>query len=284
MPNPILSLASLSARILPMPLKRALYRLPFAGGLRNMLNRAAPQGLSQVEVAAGELAGVKVLLDMQAEKDYWLGTYEPELQAAIKNFVRPGDVAYDVGANIGYISLLFARAVGSSGRVFSFEALSDNQLRLEANLSLNPSLGVVRLVPQAVVDKPREVEFLVHASGGMGKATGSAGRQEQYQETLKVLGTSLDNFVFAQDNPPPDIIKLDIEGGEVMAMPGMTRLLTEVRPLFFIELHGPEAARVVWDTLTEHGYSLHGMQSGYPLIPAFEDLDWKAYIVAKPPA
>ncbi|KAA3642941.1 MAG: FkbM family methyltransferase [Chloroflexi bacterium] len=284
MANPILSLASFSARVLPMPLKRALYRLPFAGGLRKLLNRAAPQSLSQVEVAAGELKGVKLLLDMHSQKDYWLGTYEPELQAAIKDFVKPGDVAYDVGANIGYVSLMLARHVGPEGRVISFEALPDNLVRIESNLSLNPRLGNVRLVPKAVVDTPRSVEFLVHASGGMGKAAGSAGREEQYQETLSISGTSLDDFVYVQDNPPPDVIKLDIEGGEVLAMPGMQRLLAEAKPVLFIELHGPEAARVVWDTLTEHGYSLHIMQRGYPAITAFEDLDWKAYLVARPSA
>jgi hypothetical protein len=47
---------------------------------------------------------------MQVDKDYWLGTYEPELQAALREFIQPGMVTYDIGANIGYVSLLMAKA------------------------------------------------------------------------------------------------------------------------------------------------------------------------------
>ena len=57
-------------------------------------------------------------LDLRAEKDYWLGTYEPDLQAAARKLVQPGGTVYDVGANIGFISLACANLVGMSGRVF----------------------------------------------------------------------------------------------------------------------------------------------------------------------
>ena len=122
MGNPLLSLASLTARVLPMPLKRAIYRwAPLARLIRGGLNLAAPAGLTQVSIASGALRGMRMLLDLQVEKDYWLGTYESQLQMVIAEWVGPGMVAYDLGANIGYISLLFARAVGKSGQVFAFE-------------------------------------------------------------------------------------------------------------------------------------------------------------------
>jgi len=76
-----------------------------------------------VQVAAGGLQGLRLSLDMQTEKDYWLGTYEPELQAAVADLVKPGMQVYDVGANIGYVSLLLARRVGAAGHVYAFEAL-----------------------------------------------------------------------------------------------------------------------------------------------------------------
>ncbi|MBN2550389.1 MAG: hypothetical protein JXB15_14595, partial [Anaerolineales bacterium] len=127
MKKAILSLAAWTARVLPMPVKRLVYRFqPLARLVRGSLNRAVPQGLTAVEVAAGGLAGVQLYLDLQTEKDYWLGTYEPELQAAVERWVRPGMVIYDVGANIGYISLLLARQTGLEGRIFAFEALPDN--------------------------------------------------------------------------------------------------------------------------------------------------------------
>ena len=69
---------------------------------------------------------------------------------------------------------------------------------------------------------------------------GSAGRDDRYESEVNVLGISLDEFVYGQGNPPPQVVKMDIEGGEVLALPGMRRVLTEARPLMLMELHGPE--------------------------------------------
>jgi len=280
----ILSMAAWAARSLPDWAKRSIYRVgPLARLVRGELNRAAPVGLSTVTVAAGELAGLHILLDMQTEKDYWLGTYEPELQAALRELVRPGMVAYDVGANIGYISLMLSRLVGESGQVFAFEALPDNVGRLRTNLDLNSVGGRVTVIPGAVVDQAGTVSFLVGPSGGMGKASGSAGRQDvAYSQTIDVVGLSLDEFVYGQGNPPPQLIKIDIEGGEVLALPGMARLLNDFHPLILMELHGPQAARVAWKLLQSAGYRICQMKPGYPSVTSLDELDWKAYLVAFP--
>lgn len=286
MSNPVLSLAGWLARRLPPPVKRALYKIgPLAGVIRGGLNRAAPHGLAQISVAAGDLAGYRLSLDLQSEKDYWLGTYEPELQATIADLVKQGMVAYDVGANIGYISLLLARRVGEVGRVFAFEALPANLERLRANLALNNLAGRVQVVPAAVVERDGAVQFWVGPSGGMGKADGSAGRQKvEYSQAIDVQGLSLDGFVYGAGNPPPQVVKMDIEGGEVLALPGMKRLLSQARPLVFLELHGPEAARSAWENLKGAGYQICRMQPGYTNVLSLDELDWKAYLVAFPMA
>lgn len=278
----ILSLAAWAAKVLPGPVKRAIYRAgPLARAIRGTLNRAAPAGLSQVEVAAGGLAGTPLLLNLQMEKDYWLGTYEPELQAAIQKEVQPGMVLYDVGANVGYVSLLFARSAGPKGQVYAFEALPANLERIRRNLELNPQASV-RAIGMAVVDAIRPVEFLTHPSGAMGKAAGSAGRkQEAYGASIQVKGISLDEFIYTHLNSVPQVVKIDIEGGEVLALPGMRRLLREGRPLIFLELHGPEAANTAWEELKAADYELFRMESG-EWIPSLEELDWKAYVVGRP--
>lgn len=285
----VLKLAAWAARRLPAPVKRLLYRAgPLARLLRRGLNAAAPHGLTVVDVAAGALAGCRLELDLQAEKDYWLGTYEPELQAALAELVRPGMMAYDVGANIGYISLQLARRVGPDGRVFAFEALPANLERLRRNLALNGLENRVEVIAAAVVDAARPVRFLVGPSGGMGKAAGSAGREKiSYNQTIDVPGLSLDDFAGLPTpgpaRPPlPDVIKMDIEGGEVLAMPGMRRLLHAARPVMLMELHGPESARAAWDALQAAGYAVCRMQPGYPRVASLDDLDWKAYLAAFP--
>ena len=282
--RPVLRLAAWMARILPSPVRRMFYRVhPLAGWIRRMLNRAAPRGLTEVIVAAGDLAGVTLRLDLQSEKDYWLGTYEPELQAAIRKWVEPGSTVYDVGANIGYLSLLLARRVGPKGQVVAFEALPANLERLHANLALSGMGNWVRVTSAAVIDGERPVRFLIGPSGGMGKAEGSAGRAEvTYLDAVIVEGVSLDGLVYQSGWPPPQVVKIDIEGGEVLALPGMRRLLMEARPLIFLEMHGPEAARVAWETFNSSGYRVLRMEPGYPPVVSLDDLDWKAYLVALP--
>ena len=267
-----------------MPIKRQLYRIqPLARLIRSVLNQAVPDTMTVVTVAAGGLKGSKLYLNLQEEKDYWLGTYEPELQNAIEDFVKPGMVAYDVGANIGYISLLLARKVGLNGCVYSFEALPSNIDRLRTNVELNQLSGRIQLFQTAVIESQRPVRFLVGPSDGMGKAEGSFGRKEYaYESSLEISGTSLDAFVYDSGNPPPQVIKMDIEGGEVLALPGMRRLLTETQPLLLMELHGREAAQAAWESLKQAYYHLRVMQKGYPEIGSFEELDWKTYLVAIP--
>lgn len=307
-PKLVLRLAAWTARVLPAGAKRAIYRFgPLTRLVRSELNRAAPTGFSLVTVAAGELAGMQLNLDLQTEKDYWLGTYEAALQTALHELVKPGSVAYDVGANIGYISLILSSLVQGSGQVFAFEALPENLSRLQENLSLshvfggivsfdhagqmdsagevkkNLGKGLVRVFPGAVVDRVGPVQFLVGPSGGMGKAEGSAGRQDvAYSEQLTVAGISLDNFVFVQEMPPPQVIKIDIEGGEVLALPGMQQLLSEYHPLAFLELHGPESALAAWTAFQAAGYLICRMQPGFPVINSLDELNWKAYLVARP--
>ena len=75
---------------------------------------------------------------------------------------------------------------------------------------------------------------------------------------------------------------MNIEGGEVLAIKGMQRILAQLHPLMLVELHGREAARVVWESLARCGYTVHRMQPGYPQVTAVDQLDWKAYILGKP--
>jgi FkbM family methyltransferase len=285
MTHPLLTLASQVAGWLPQPLRRAFYRLgPFTRLLRNLLNRAAPVGTQQVQIAAGLLQGLPFRLDMQSEKDYWLGTYEPELQEAIRQWVKPGAVVYEAGANVGYISLCLGCAAGPQGEVYCFEPLPENVARLCENLELNQDVCKFHVLPMAVAGKSGQAQFQVHASDDMGKLVGSAGRPETYQQSISVETVKLDDMVYRRGAPSPQVVKMDIEGGEVLALPGMERLLHEARPLFLLELHGPESVVAAWQALTEAGYSIHRLRKGYPRVTDPDELDWKAYLLGRPPA
>ncbi len=282
--NPVLKFAAWSARIMPGSLKSQLYRSPLLSrALRRALNLAAPHGLTEVRIAAGGLKGARMLLDLQSEKDYWLGTYELDLQYALKQFVKNGMVVFDVGANIGYVSILISRLVGKEGKVYSFEALPANLDRFRHNLELNDFSSCVKVIPAAVVEADREVRFFIGPSTGMGKADGSAGRDDfQYRDTILVPGLKLDDFVFRDGNRLPELIKMDIEGGEVLALPGMRRVLHEGRPILLMELHGPQSLQVAWDELRLARYQISIMKPPYTPLNTIDSLDWKSYLVAVP--
>jgi FkbM family methyltransferase len=281
--KPILKAASWAAGILPAPVKKFFYKCPLlARTLRNILNAAAPDGLTEISIAAGPAHGLNMLLDLKSEKDYWLGTYETELQNAASKLIYPGSIVYDIGANIGYVSLFSAMLSGLKGKIFSFEALPANIERLKANVSINKLDSRITVTHAAVIENDQPVTFLTHESGAMGKAIGSAGRDEKYSGQITVPGVTIDSFVYDQNHLEPDLVKLDIEGGEGSALVGMKRLLTDKQPVFLIELHGEKAARQVWDHLLQFDYKIYRMTPAYPQITHIDDLDWKAYIIALP--
>jgi len=282
--NILVRVAEWAAGSLPASVKRLFYKIPFVSRMiRQSLNASLPQGIHEVEIAGGTLSGMRMALDLQREKDYWLGTYEPNLQDAARKFIQPGMVVYDVGANIGYISLIAAKLAGESGSVYAFEALPKNAARLRENIRINQLADRVPVFEGAVAGKSGIISFLVHESGAMGKAAGSAGRVADYSSTLEVPSVSLDDFVYRMGNPGPDVIKMDIEGGEGQALTGMQRLLKECAPVLLIELHGEEAARQVWTIFKNADYIIYKMAKNYPNIESLDDLGWKAYVAALRP-
>lgn len=282
----LLPAATLAARLLPVGVANAIYRFPLVASLiRKGLNRAVSPGVQNVVVAGGMLKGLRLQLDLTQEKDYWLGTYEPDLMRACRELTEPGMIAYDLGANIGYITLLLAKIVGDTGRVFAFEAHPANVARLEANIALNRFNDRVTIVPAAVTMHSQPTRFFSGPSSATGKVAGSAGRDSlNYRDAIRVEGISIDDFILQQGNPAPQIVKMDIEGGEVLALPGMVHTLKEARPILLLELHGEEAARTAWQVLGDTNYRVSTLNPGFPRVESPEDLGWKAYLAAFPEA
>jgi FkbM family methyltransferase len=277
------SLAAATARRLPLRARLFLYRLgPVTEILRRAINRVVPAGVHPVRVAAGELEGSWLLLDLQVDKDLWLGSYEPQLAAAIRLFVPQAGVTYDLGANIGYTALLLAHALGPAGQVFAFEPLAANLLRLRRAVALNGLGARITIVPTAVGAGRGPASFQVHSSGAMGRLQSVAGRGEGFVATTTVDVVTLDDFVFSEGHPPPQVVKLDLEGGEGAALQGMSRLLREQGPCLLVELHGPQASAEVAGVLRTAGYHIHRMQDGYPEADATLPHELPRHIVALP--
>ena len=260
-----------------------LYRLgPISSLIRGMMNLVAPSGLTRVQIASGLLKGKSFELNLKTEKDLWLGSYEIPLQTALEALVKPGMTAFDIGANIGYISLMLAECVGPEGKVYAFEPLTENVDRLNHNLSINGMADQVIVMPVAIGGFTGESGFYTHPSKDMGKLIGSAGRDLPYTSEIKTRVARLDDLVFEQGLPKPDVIKIDIEGGELLAMPGMRKVMEDLRPIILIEIHGLESARAVWTAFSSSRYRCYQLKAGYPVLERIEALDWKSYLVAAP--
>lgn len=275
------AVAGVAAR-LPPRVRAWTYRLgPLTRALRSLLNRSVPQGRTEVEVAAGLLRGARFELNLQQEKDMWLGTYEVDLLSHLPHIVRAGMTVYDVGANIGYLTVALARLVGPEGRVYAFEPLPDNLQRLRHGLQQNDLAGVVTVVEAAVGEQAGTSSFLVHRSVGMGKLAGSGGRADAYEASIDVEVVTLDRWAESKEAPAPDLIKIDVEGGEGAVLAGAQRLLARDRPDLILELHGPEAAAAAWRVLESECYRVHRVGPTMEAVPSLSELHWKDYVLAR---
>jgi FkbM family methyltransferase len=135
---------------------------------------------------------------------------------------KPGGVVVDIGANIGYYTLLFAKHVAPSGKVVAFEPDPDNFRLLSANVTMNAYANVT-VVQAAVSNANEQLELYRNETNRMDHRTYDAG---EGWEAVPVPAIRLDDY-FTSDSRGIDLIKMDIQGSEPRALAGMTRLLTE---------------------------------------------------------
>lgn len=181
---------------------------------------------------------------------YLLGTSEPDMQGALRRLVRPGMAVYDVGANVGFLSLIAARLVGPTGRVVCFEPLPQNVAQIEHNVRLN-GFDHVAVRSEALAATDEEAEFSVSAVSTWGKLR-KIGTVQDEIKTILVPVRRLDTVIAEQALPDPHLIKIDVEGAEADVLRGAEQTLRRARPILLIELHGTNAA--VADALDLLGY------------------------------
>jgi FkbM family methyltransferase len=179
----------------------------------------------------------------------WLGIYESHFQKLLSARIQPGGTFYDVGANAGFYTLLASRRVGD-GMVISFEPLPENVAYLRRHVQLN-RLKNVRLVEAAVSDSDGAGSF---QSGN----TRSEGRLDP-QGGMRVRTVTLDAVVSCEALPPPNYIKMDIEGSEYKALIGAKACFERFRPELFLATHGKAIHEDCSRLLTSWGYDLRVM-------------------------
>jgi FkbM family methyltransferase len=226
--------------------------------------------------------------EMMNQAIFLYGTFEISETRLVQALLRPGMTFVDVGANVGYYTLIGARLVGATGRVHGFEPNDALRPKLEENIQRNGFRNVV-VHPEAVARETGEVEFYAStwdANQGISSILPGSGRAA----TQKVRSLSLDDFAGSLGGRRVDLIKMDIEGAELLAIEGGRRALgaTDAPPLIF------EAADLapVAEALRALGYKIrrlhYTLESGLalpdadaPLRSLFEDYEAPNYFAAK---
>ena len=222
-----------------------------------LLEHVLPTGVTEVVVRSGPARGLRLMIDAQHEKFYWTGTHERAVQAALNELIRPGDIVWDVGAHIGFLSLLAARLVGPMGQVIAFEPMPANRERLLESLRLNRAENVA--VHQCALSASSGKRILHgHAATAMWTLMAELGDSEG----VSVRCSTLDTVVLS--NPPPALIKIDAEGAEVDVLRGGIKLITKHRPKVLIEFQDEQRLAEARELLA--GHEFHQVDSNHWLI------------------
>jgi len=163
----------------------------------------------------GQLYYVRELLE---------GDREATFTTLLKSSIRAGMTVVEAGAHIGFLTLQAARAVGPSGRVYAFEANPHAVPLIERNLTVNGLREQVTVVPLALADVAGTHAFFLSGGGD----TSSLHQPEGVSERIEVTMTALDDWL--DPTVRVDVVKLDIEGGEVAALHGMRETLGRAGP------------------------------------------------------
>jgi FkbM family methyltransferase len=169
-------------------------------------------------------------------------------------------VVYDIGANVGYFSLMAAMLAGDSGKVYAFEPLPRNIDFLCRHIQLN-HINSIEVMEAAVSDHSGMASFDLGASTAMGHIAEGG--------ELEVKMVSLDDLLSEGKIEPPDYMKVDVEGAEFLALSGAKALLNEHHPLLFLDTHNRKAHQATISLLMNVGYRLEVLD-GKPLAESKE--------------
>jgi len=183
-------------------------------------------------------------LNLKKEARIWRGEHEPIVQRALLAAVAPGTVIYDIGAHVGSIALGAARLAGRNGRVVAFEADPQNVKTLSENRDRNDLTASLQIVSSAVWSC--STPAISFRRGGSSSAHGGVEKDDQASalgngELINTPAVALDDFV-ANGGPVPQLVKIDVEGGEYEILRGGQHLFSTQQPLIVAEVHHKRAA------------------------------------------
>ena len=231
---------------------KSILRKPLQGALRAL-------GVNQVLL--GKNKGLKLRYKNDLNLDMLLGLHEPNTFEVFDIFLRDGMIVADIGANVGYFTRFVSNKIGKRGQVHAFEPIPATFRNLEETVQLN-KLQNITTVNKAVTDRNGSVTMFLSATHYMASvdvnwATEKGGK-------LEVPATSLD-FYFGNLGRYPDFIKMDIEGGGVLALKGMRNCIIKHEPVLLLESHTPAEDLAIGQALSLIPYNVYRVGNPTPV-------------------
>ena len=201
-------------------------------------------------ILAGRLRGKKwLILSGGKILRVLLGSYEREQTALFERFISPGSVILDIGAHVGYYTLLASELTGPEGHVYAFEPEPKNISFLRRHIEINAGANVT-VIPAAVGDSDGTAQF------DYGTGTGTGHISETGKISVPII--TLDRFC-AQRNLFPTHLKIDVEGAEMRVLDGGRETLRRHRPVLFLSTHGPQVHEACLTLLTHLHYNVEAI-------------------------
>lgn len=199
-----------------------------------------------------------------------LGIYEPHISALLERVARPGWTFIDIGANVGYFSVLASRLGGPDATVHAFEPHPRMAAMAEINARINEDVSYTVIQAACGACAHQHPLNLAGVPGNIGNSTMLSCESRESSSAVVVDVMSLDEYC-DQDQLRPDVVKIDVEGFEGFVLDGMKNLLgAQIPSHVIIELGGdperPSPGSIV-ARLVECGYRPHGISDEGALIP-----------------
>lgn len=183
-------------------------------------------------ILSGLAIGSHIHVSPASHLSYIAGSADRYLQRAIKRYVSPGDNVYDLGANIGYVSMMLASQVGPAGRVFAFEPIVETFDMLRKNIVLNKINNVTLLNVAAAASSSLTVMRTIE-NLSMSSLVWHQNDARAVQVCIRTV--AIDDLIESGELPPPKFVKIDVEGAEGLVLQGMVRTIACARPVIFLE-------------------------------------------------
>lgn len=212
-----------------------------------------------------------------ANVGYALGTTEPDIQKVLAAILRTDDVLYDIGANVGFFTIIGSRLVGPAGKVYAFEPLPNNASAISHNAKLNDFANVT-VIAKAVSNKSGSATLVLSTEPTLAKLQDSEFKNVP-TGSINVETIRIDDLLDTHAIARPSVVKIDVEGVEVDVLNGMLKTLSNEAPLILCENHGRNAD--VSKILDACGYWQFVVEDPDK---SLEDAHWSVHVLAGPPS